>query len=130
MSYDLDVFDGDIDDEDGWTPLDPAVAGGAVGELTGITSAGDEWYWPVGALMVTLLLAGDEGQALSSIGVSVNVTGPATSDDLRRYYRQVLVVLLPLAARREARLFDHQLDEYVGPADLDAAVSSFAEGAA
>ena len=128
MSYDLDLFSGDIeDDEEGWAPLDPVVAAAAMSGLPGITSAGDEWYWPVGVLTLTLQLAADEGQALRSIGVSVNISASAsTSTDLHRDYRTVLEALLPLADRLGARLFDHQLDGYVEPEAIDAAVAGFA----
>lgn len=127
MSYDLDLFRGDIDDgEESWAPLDPVVARALVGELAGATFARDEWYWPVGALTVSLLLTAGEGKALRSIGVGVNVTGAATADDLRRDYRQALAALLGLADRLGARLFDHQLDDYVEPSATEIAVASFA----
>lgn len=122
MSYDLDLFSGEIDDEEGWAPLDPVVAAEGLRGLPGITSAGDEWYWPVGALTVTFLLVSDEGRSLRSVGVSVSVSGPAPAHD----YRQVLEALLALAVRLGTRIFDHQLDGYVEPGDMDAAVAGFA----
>jgi hypothetical protein len=107
MSYDLNVL-GPLDEARAASLL---AAAGAVGE-------GDELLLEHEGVAATFLIRGGE------VGVGVTTL---TDDDAsaRAGFRRILDVVLGLAERLDARVYDPQVDRVLDPNDVEEALRAF-----
>lgn len=113
MSYDLSITgSGDLD-----LDLARTVLGGDPDAPKDLPS--DEALWLRDALSASILFTRDE--------IGIGVSGDDVSSAERaRDFEELLRVLLGLADRLGAELYDQQFDRVIGPADVPEVVGDFA----
>jgi hypothetical protein len=127
MSYDLLVFRGGKGDSAAgpYDPLDLAVAREVILASGGIDDFGEELVWGRGTLVVSVLLNVDDTGVLRSVESGI-VGDPAPPEQREREFKDVLGLLLRLAERLGAQLYDPQRTQFLDRRDIELVAKDFA----